>query len=168
AFAQDEVVESTAASVPERNLDVAIGIDEIIKFDYSFNTKVQIGNESLLNLVLSPSKQEITFKGVKAGKTSVTIRDQAGDIRDRFIVTITSDGNSNIVSQLRDLIGDVEGLEIGIKGGRVFVGGEIVVPSDIGRVSTVLAGYPDVLLLLELSDQTQRVIARKMQEELAK
>lgn len=167
-FAQDEVVESTAASVPERNLDVAIGIDEIIKFDYSFNTKVQIGNESLLNLVLSPSKQEITFKGVKAGKTSVTIRDQAGDIRDRFIVTITSDGNSNIVSQLRDLIGDVEGLEIGIKGGRVFVGGEIVVPSDIGRVSTVLAGYPDVLLLLELSDQTQRVIARKMQEELAK
>lgn len=166
--AQTEGETAETSSVVERNLDVAIGIDEIIKLDYKFNTKVQIGNESLLNLVLSPSKQEITFKGVKAGKTSVTVRDQSGEIKDRFIVTITSDGNSNIVAQLRDLIGDVEGIEIGIKGGKVYVGGEIVVPSDIGRVSTVLSAYSDVLMLLELSDQTQRVIARKMQEEFAK
>lgn len=169
AFAQDEEeVQSTGIVVNEKNLDVAIGIDEIIKFDYKFNTKIQIGNEKLLNLIISPAKQEITFKGREQGKTSVTVRDQGGEIRDKFIVNITSDGNSNIVKELRDLIGDIEGIEIGIKGNKVYVGGEIVVPSDIGRLSTVLEKYPDTLVLVELSDQTQRVIARKIQDELSR
>ena len=91
---------------------MAIGIDENIKLDYKYNPKVQIGNESLIQLVLTPSKQEIVFRGIKAGKTSVTIRDSFGDIRDKFIVTVTSDGNSNTVRELRELIGNIEGLEV--------------------------------------------------------
>lgn len=82
---------------------------------------------------------------------------------------VTASGKSNIVSELRELIGDVEGLDITIKGGKVLVSGEIVVPDDIGRVSKVLANYQnDVLTLIELSPQTQRIIARKMADELAR
>lgn len=154
--------------VKERNLDIAIGIDEVIKFDYKFNTKVQIGNQKLLSLIIAPSKQEITFRGVTAGKTSVTIRDAAGDIRDKFIVNVSSDGKSQVVSELRELIGDIEGIDIVIKGGKVVVEGKIIVPGDIGRIATVLGGYPDVMRLIELSPQTQRVIARKMQDEINK
>lgn len=150
----------------ERNLDVAIGIDEIVKLEYKFNTKVQIGNEEILSLILAPSKREITFRGGKAGKTSVTIRDAAGDIRDKFIVNVSSDGKSQVVSELRELIGDVEGIDIVIKGGKVVVEGKIIVPGDIGRIAAVLGNYQDVLRLIELSPQTQRVIARKMQEEI--
>ena len=156
SFAQD--------SLKEKPLNVAIGIDEIVKFDYKYNVKVQIGNPSLIKLILAPSKQEITFRGLKAGKTSVTIRDAVGDIRDKYIVSITSDGNSNTVRELRELIGDVEGVEIKIKGGKVIVDGNIVVPNDIGRVMTVLSKYPDVLILLEYADQTKIIVARKMQE----
>ena len=155
-------------AIKERSLNIAIGIDEQVKFDYKYNRKVQIGNESLLKLVLAPSKQEITFRGVKAGKTSVTIRDAMGDIRDKFIVNITSDGNSNTVRELRELIGDIEGVNVGIKGGKVVVDGYIVVPNDIGRVMAVLGKYPDVLVLLEYADQTKVIVARKMQEMINK
>jgi len=156
------------SNVPTRDLEVAMGIDVIEKLDFDYSTKITIGNESLLKLVLIPTKREIVFKGLKPGRTSVTIRDNLGDVRLQYTVVITATGKSNIVSELRELIGDVEGLEIGIRGGKVFVGGEIVVPDDIGRVSQVLASYPDVLTLIELSPQTQRVIARKMTDELAK
>jgi pilus assembly protein CpaC len=152
------------AQLKETPLNIAIGIDEIVKFDYKYNPKVQVGNSSLIKLKLAPSKQEIIFRGVKPGKTSVTIRDAVGDPRDKFIVTITSDGNSSIVSELRELIGDIEGVEIKIRGGKVIVDGHIVVPNDIGRVMTVLARYPDVLILLEYADQTKVIVARKMQE----
>lgn len=154
------------APVEETPLEVAIGIDELVTFDYKFNTKILIGDESKLKLILSPAKQEITFRGVKPGKTSVTIRDSAGDIRDKYIVTVTSDGKSNIVRELRDLLGDIEGIEVGIKGGKVVLEGAIVVPGDIGRIATVLAAYPEVMPLVEMSNQTQRIIARKMQEEI--
>lgn len=154
--------------VLEKEIEVAVGIDEIQKTDFDYNPKVSIGNESLLQIILAPQKREITFKGIKPGRTSVTIRDNVGDVRLRYIVVVTASGKSNTVAELRELIGDVEGLDIGIKGGKVYVGGEIVVPSDITRVNTVLEGYPEVLRIVELSPQTQRVIARKMMDELSR
>jgi pilus assembly protein CpaC len=169
-FAQDPAATSSSSAVPVENkdLEVAMGIDAIEKLSFDFSTKISIGNESLLRIVQVPSKGELIFKGLKPGKTSVTVRDTTGDIRLNYTVLVTATGKSNTVSELRELIGDVEGLEIGIKGGKVFVGGEIVVPDDIGRVSQVLSNYTDVLTLIELSPQTQRVIARKMTDELAK
>lgn len=154
--------------VKETPLEVAIGIDELVKLDYKFNTKVLIGDDSKLKLILSPSKQEITFRGIKPGKTSVTIRDGAGEIRDKYIVNVTSDGKSNVVRELRELLGDIEGLEIGIKGDKVVLEGQIVVPGDIGRIATVISTYEGILPLIEMSPQTQRILARKMQEEINK
>ena len=165
ALAQDS---STSTATQNKDLEVAMGIDVIEKLDFDFSTKIIIGNESLLKIIAVPSKRELIFKGLKPGRTSATIRDTVGDVRLVYTVVITATGKSNTVSELRELIGDVEGLEIGIKGGKVFVGGEIVVPDDIGRVSQVLANYNDVLTLIELSPQTQRVIARRMTDELAK
>ncbi len=172
AIAQDTTAAtsatSTASPVVEKDLEVALGIATIEKLDFDYNTKISIANEQLLKLKMYPQKREIEFNGLKPGKTTVIIRDNVGDVRFRYTVLVTATGKSNEVSELRELIGDVEGLEIGIKGGKVFVGGEIVVPEDIGRVSKVLASYPGVLTLIELSPQTQRVIGRKMTEELAK
>lgn len=168
-FAQDPAAAPAASGpVPNKDLEVAMGIDVVEKLEFDYSTKMTIGNDQLLRLVLVPQKREIIFKGLKPGRTTVLIRDNLGDIRLQYTVVVTATGKSNTVSELRELIGDVEGLEIGIKGGKVFVGGEIVVPDDIGRVSQVLASYPDVLTLIELSPQTQRVIARKMSDELAK
>lgn len=164
-FTQDS---TPSTSAPNKDIEVAMGIDVIEKLDFDYSPKVTIGNESILKLVLIPTKKEIIFKGLKPGRTNVTVRDSVGDVKLIYTVVITATGKSNTVSELRELIGDVEGLEIGIKGGKVYVGGEIVVPDDIGRVSQVLASYPDVLTLIELSPQTQRVIARKMTEELAR
>src|SRR5690606_28306024 len=99
-------------------------------------------------------KQEIIFKGLKSGQTSVIVRDTIGDIRARFKVKITMSNQSQTVSELREFLGDVEGLNIGIKGGKVFVGGEIVVPTDLGRIFTVMESYSDVIKLYDLSPQT--------------
>ena len=152
----------------KQEIEVAIGIDVLKRLDYKYSPKIQIGNQSIIKLILTPAKQEIVFRGVKQGKTSVTVRDTTGEVKDVFIVTVTSDGSSNTVRELRELIGEVEGIEVGIKGGKVVVEGEIVVPGVIGKINTVLAGYPDVLKLIELSSQAQRYIARKMQEEINK
>lgn len=157
--------EAKDSQVKEVDLNIAIGIDEVIKYDYQFNSKVKLGNSEVLNLVISPRKREITFKGVKAGKTSVMVYDAGGEnVKNKYIVNVTSDGNSNIVRELRELLGDIEGIEIGIKGGKVIVGGEIIVPDKIGRITAILAKYPDVLLLIEYSKQTQTIVAREMQD----
>ena len=152
--------------VEEKELSLVVGIDKVITTDFPYSTKVQIGSESNLQLTLVPAKQEITFRGIKPGKTSVIIRDEKGVIRLKYIVDITATENSRTIGELRELIGDIEGIEIGLKGGKIYVGGEIVIPTDIGRLSAVLASYKNVLILYELSPQTRQLIAKRMEGEI--
>ncbi len=164
------VLGQSTADVKEKPIDIILGIDRVIKLDFTPNTQIQIGNESLLQRTVIPQKREITLTGQKPGKTSVIIRDNVGDIRAKYLVSITSNDQSKLVKELRDFIGDVEGLEIGVKGETVFVGGNIIVPNDIGKVVKVLGQekFNSVLFLVELSPQTERLVARKMQDEIQK
>ena len=163
SFAQD------IAEDQSKQVNVVLGIDYVQKLDFDPSTKVQVGNDTILNYQIIPQKKEITFKGLKPGDTSVIIRNTVGDIKARYLVRVTASSQSKTIQELKDFIGDVEGLEIGVKGeSTVFVGGKIVVPSDIGRVVIILEKYPEVVSLVELSPLTQRSIAKKMQEEIQK
>lgn len=152
--------------VPEKEIDVILGIDRTEKLDFTPDTTVQIGNATILTHELIPQQREITFKGLKAGKTSVTLRDSVGDRRIVFLVNIVENDQSRVIQELKEFLANIEGLEIGIKGDSVYVGGNIVVPDEIGKVVVVLDRYPDVIRLVELSPVTQTIIARRMQEEI--
>jgi pilus assembly protein CpaC len=140
----------------------------VIQLEFNFSGQMSLGDTSLLRIEPDLRKKRITFIGIKPGTTSVTVRDAVGDEKLRYLVTVTSDDLSKTVGELRDLIGDVEGIEIGIRGGKVFVGGQIVVPNDIKRVAAVLESFSgtSILRLIEMSPQTQLLIAKEMQEEL--
>ncbi|RLA65258.1 MAG: hypothetical protein DRQ88_02955 [Epsilonproteobacteria bacterium] len=156
--------------VEEQQIDMVLGIDKIVKLDFVAHTKLQVGNQSLVGYTLIPQKKEITFKGLKPGRTSVTVRNTVGDIKARYLLNIIASDLSNLVLELKEFLAQIEGLEIGIKGDSVFLGGQIVVPADYGLINLVLKKYSDkgILDMVELSPQTQRMVAQKMQEEIHK
>ncbi len=164
-------VTNTLAQDEEANLkrvELVVFIPKVLKFDFVPNTIIKIGNEGLVEAQVAPSKKEIVLNPLKPGETSLIVRDANGDVRSQFLLAITSSDQARVVGQLKELLGDVEGLEIGLKGDLVYVGGQIVVPADIGKVVVILNKYPDVLRLVELAPQTQLIIAKKMQEEIQK
>ncbi|MBY0415771.1 MAG: pilus assembly protein N-terminal domain-containing protein [Bdellovibrionales bacterium] len=161
-FSQDDVNDNL------KEIELVANIEKVITLDFVPSSVIKIANENLVAYQLAPQKKQILLTGIKAGDTTLTVRDLAGDIRVRYLLKVIATDQSKIVAQLKELIGDVEGLEIGIKGDSVYVGGQIVVPADIGKVVVVLAKYPDVLRLVELSPQTQLIIAKKMQDEIQK
>ena len=163
-FAQDDLDPNESL----KEVEVIAGLEKIITLDFVPNSIIKIANENLVSYQLVPQKKQILLTGIKSGDTTLTVRDLAGDIKARFLLKVTASDQSKTVIQLKELLGDVEGLEIGIKGDSVYVGGQIVVPSDIGKVVVILEKYPDVLRLVELSPQTQLVIAKRMQDEMKK
>jgi pilus assembly protein CpaC len=161
-----EVKEDVSSEEGAEEMEVVVGIDKFIKLDFVPYTDVHIGNRAILDYKISPQRREVVLNGQKPGKTSVIIRDTTGDVRKKITVNISSTDQSKIVSELRDFLGDIEGLEIGIKGGKVYIGGEIVVPNSVGIINTVLSKYPDVIQIYELSPHTQGIIGQKMQAEI--
>ncbi|MBF0311839.1 MAG: hypothetical protein HQK50_04305 [Oligoflexia bacterium] len=175
SMAQDTAGTSPATNSDEaeedivkKDLNITVGIDKLYKLDFVPHERhaVSIGNTTLLDYQIAPLKREVIFKGLRAGDTSVIIRNSAGDVKEEINVKIVSSNQSQVVSDLKEYLDDVEGLEIGVKGGKVYVGGEIVVPNDVGRVEAVLEGYKDILRLYELSPHTERTIVEKMQTEM--
>jgi pilus assembly protein CpaC len=154
----------------EEEVEVVIGISKILQLDF-IPGNIQVSSDQILRYTLVPAKRELILTGLKPGKTDIIVRDQAtGDIKKRYLVNVTENQKSKILQELREFVGDVEGLEIGLINDQVFIGGQIVVPGDIGRVVTILETdkFREVMMLVELSPQTQLIIARKMQEEIQK
>ncbi|NOT79539.1 MAG: hypothetical protein HOP07_11150 [Bacteriovoracaceae bacterium] len=163
-FSQEE----TDPNETLKEIEVIDGLEKIITLDFVPNSIFTLANENFVKVILVPQKRQVTLTGLRAGETSLTLRDAAGDIKARYLIKVNATDQSKVVKQIKELLGDIEGLEIGIKGDLVYVGGQIVVPSDIGRVVVILDKYPDVLRLVELSPQTQIVVGRKIQDEIQK
>lgn len=165
AHAQEPAPADASATGSETQ-DIEVGLDKTIQLDFDFDTRVVVADSSLVKVITNLAKKEITLRGQKAGRTSVTIYDTSGERRKNWVVNVSATGPSKVVSDLNEFLADVEGLDIRVKAGKVVIQGEIIVPSDIGKLSIILSSYPDVINLINLSPQTQRIIARKMQKEI--
>ena len=153
----------------KKNIDLIIGISYTEQLDFVPSTQVLVGVPALVTFIVIPEKKRIVFNGMKPGQNSVEIMDVGGNSKVKILFNVTATDQSKLLQKLNDYLGDIEGIKIGIKGGKVFVGGQIVVPSDIGKIVVVLAEFDDgVVRLVELSPHTQQVIAKKIEDEIHK
>jgi len=156
-----------------KKIDLFLGINKEVQLDFAADPRngITVANETVVGYQYIQNKKEIVLIPKKAGNSSITVRNLVGDIRARYQVNVTANDQSKIVQELKELLGDIEGLEIGIMGGSVYIGGKIVVPSSIGRITLVLREkFSDskILNFVELSPQSQLLVAKKMQDEIQK
>jgi pilus assembly protein CpaC len=152
--------------VLEIDEEIPVGTAKRFKLKYIYHRDVEAGDDSIIDVKLEPHKKRFQITGLRKGKTYIIFSDAVGRRKTQYNFIITADDKSKKAAEIRELLGDVEGLEISVKGGRIIIGGKIVVPSDVGRIEAVLGDNAEVLRLYELSPLTQMMIAKKMQEEI--
>lgn len=161
-FIQSSLCQAQEVLEPEK-IEAVIGIERIIQLDEHFNTNVTTNNKNLLHVSVLPSKKQLILNGLREGTLTVRVYKTNGeDLLKVYTVKVTKNQKSQEVVNLKELIGDIEGINIGIKGEQVVVDGYIVRPDDVGRLFAVLEGYPQVLKLFDLSPLAQLEIAKHM------
>jgi pilus assembly protein CpaC len=157
-----------------RRLLLTTGEDKTVDLDFDANTRaegISVGNPLLVatTLVKVGDKRQIVFKPLKAGETNVIVRDADGNIRLIFMVRITGSNLLRIAGEIRDLLRDVEGIDIRIVGPKIILEGEVLVPADYGRIALVVAdaaysGF--VMNLTTLSPLGMQVLAKKIESDI--
>lgn len=147
--------------------DKAVDVD----FDLASANAVTVGNPKVVitTLVKIGDKRQLVFKPLSKGETNVTIRDQNGDIKLIFQVRVTDSNLLRVAGEVRDLLRDIEGLDIRVVGSKVVVDGELITPNDYGRLLTVLsdpAYGATVLNLAQLSPKALSLIAKRIQQDI--
>jgi pilus assembly protein CpaC len=158
----------------KRRLLLTTGEDKAVDLDFEANAGangITIGNPQLVatTLVKAGDRRQIVFKPLKAGETTVTVRDLDGTIQLIFRVRVTGSNLLTIKGQLRDLLRDIEGIDERIVGTKIVVEGEVLVPQDYGKLVTIIqdSSYANVIInLTTLSPLAMQFLAKRIQEDI--
>jgi pilus assembly protein CpaC len=166
--------DETEAMADRRSLLLTTGEDKAVDLKFDVNggaNGIAIGNPTVVTttLVKIGDKRQVIFKPLKAGETTVTVRDNDGTLRLVFAVRVTGSNLLRVAGEVRNLLRDIEGIEIRIVGPKVVIDGEVLVPADYGRLFAVASdkAYAEFLLnLASLSPLALQVLAKRIQEDI--
>ncbi|MCM2322412.1 MAG: BON domain-containing protein [Oligoflexia bacterium] len=164
--------DESEGTADKRKLLLSTGEDKAVDVDFDLNADaIVIGNMQVVatTVVKIGERRQLVFKPLKSGDTTVTVRDQAGDIRLIFTVRVTGSNLLRAAGEMRNLLRDIEGIDVRVVGQRVVVEGEVLVPVDYERLLTVVQdkAYGDLVLnLTTLSPMAMQVLARRIQEDI--
>lgn len=170
-FTSDE----SEVKADRRDVLLTTGEDKVVDLDFDIldrNRDVSIGNRKIVEVVpvgIGDQRRQIIFKPLTPGTTNVTVRDAEGTIKLVFHVRVSGSNLLKKAAELRDLLKDIDGINIRILGNKIVIDGEVLVPNDYGRIFSVVsdAAYGEnVLSLVTLSGIALQLLSKKIQQDI--
>ena len=112
--------------------------------------RVSVGNPAIIDAKPALDGQSVLVTGIAEGNSELRIeRLQGAELVTNVVVR--SDLNQ-MMDQVKELLSDVEGLEIKIMGNKILLKGKILTRSDNEKVNKVLTAYSGVILNMSAFD----------------
>lgn len=161
----------------KRTLLLSAGEDKAVDLDFPVNPAqangITIANPTVVGttLVKMNDKYQMVFRPLKTGDTTVTVRDEEGTLKVIFHLKVSGSNLLTAASELRNLFRDIEGIDVRIVGKKIIVDGEVLVPSDYGRIIAVVSqkGSPYeglVMNLSQLSPLSLQALSKRIETDI--
>lgn len=150
-----------------KRLDVVVGSQKVITVPYDFGD-ISIGNSSTANITPMRGRREILVFGTRPGINSIIIFDTRGNRRDEYEIQVLSENLERTMKNIRNLLGDIEGLKYRIIGDKIVIEGEVFLEDEIRRVTAVAEKNPNIIQNVTLSPVTLRVLANTIEKEIGR
>jgi pilus assembly protein CpaC len=161
-----------------RELTLATGVERVLEFPFDIGP-ISVGSSdnlfSFQRISEGDRVRKLRLVPLKAGYTSMTISDGNSVPRITYMVRVTREDLGEVISQLQDLLGDIEGLKIRAVGGTIVLDGEILLPKDMVRIIRVLDAIKDrdpnkkevpIKNLATISKVTMNILAERIEREI--
>ncbi|MBI1859296.1 MAG: pilus assembly protein N-terminal domain-containing protein [Deltaproteobacteria bacterium] len=173
----EDEIEVKTPSVKQKNLTLALGISRTLELTFDIGN-IELTDPNLFKYKRVPEagkERKLLFTPQNAGVTDMTIRDTTGKARVNYTVRVTREDVGQTISQLEELMGDVEGIKFRSVAGTVIIDGEILLPKDMARIMRVLDAIKDrdpkkkeipIKNLATISKTTMNIIAERIEREI--
>jgi len=115
--------------------------------------KITISDPQIIDVKLSDDGQSVNITGLTEGRSELRIARTSGD--DFMTNAVVRADLSQAASEIKDLLSDVEGLEIKSVGNKIVLKGNILTRSDYDKVTKVVTAYPNIILNLSTFDRSE-------------
>ncbi len=123
--------------------------------------RVAIGDPEVADVKQVGGGNELLITGVGEGRTSLLVWQQ-GERRLSYVVVVRKQDPREVVSEVRALLGDREGVHVRVVGDRVYLDGETLTTEDHERVQQVVSIYPQVRSFVRPSLNARRLAAESL------
>ncbi|HEY4730803.1 MAG TPA: pilus assembly protein N-terminal domain-containing protein, partial [Myxococcales bacterium] len=120
---------------------ISLGVGQQKVIQLGNVARVAIGEPEIADVKQVGGGGELLITGVGEGRTSLLVW-RSNDTRLSYVVVVRRQDPKELVSEVRTLLGDREGIQVRVVGDRVFLDGETVTIGDYERVLQILQLYP--------------------------
>jgi pilus assembly protein CpaC len=153
---------------------VVMGITKELFFEFNVGDVRMPTNTSLVVPEIKRKAQNteqkkdmIILVGKQEGFTDLWVYDDKKVLKIIYHIQVTKNDLKRIFRDVRNKLRDIEGVVIKIRDDKVFIGGELLLPTDIVKIIQVISTYPPVFILsYKVSPAVWGLIAEKMQKEI--
>lgn len=122
------------------------------------------------DLIYDNDRKVLRFKPKKEGSFTLRFinKKRPNLIMKQIKVTVQKNNLDKLAKEIKELLREIEGIEIKILNNKVVVDGYILLAKDMNRIAMVLSQYPEdqVASLVRLSPLTKRKIAERIEAEI--
>lgn len=161
----------------DKALTLAMGVSRTMEFPFEIGP-IYVTDSTLFDYrrVKDGEKdRKLLLIPKNSGTTDMTIHDAGGTPRITYMVRVTREDVGQVIGQLEELLGDIEGLKVKTVGGNIMLDGEIVLPKDMLRINRVVDAMKDrdpkkkeipIRNLATISKMTMNIIAERIEREI--
>src|SRR5437879_1854507 len=140
---------------------IHLGVGQRSTLTVPYVQRVAIGDPDIADVKQVGGGDELLAAGVGEGRTSLLVW-QRSDRRVSYAVVVRKQDPRELVSEVRALLGDREGIRVRVVGDRVYLDGETLTGGDQERVEQVVSLYPQVRSFVRASASAKRLAADSM------
>lgn len=115
----------------------------------------------------NPETKTLRFTPKNVGVGTVVVTDRAGKVVYEFTVDVRKTDLEKVVREIKSLLNTIDGIAVRILNNKVVVDGQILLPSDMKRIHSVVKQYGGMATsLVTLSPAAQNKIAQFIEKKI--
>lgn len=123
--------------------------------------------KKVTKLSLSKESKTLRFEPTSEGIGTLTILDGRGRVVIEYVITVKKSRLENVAREIKNLLGEIEGISIKVINNKVVVDGEILLPRDMNRIMSVVSQYGEqASAIVTLSPIAQKKIAELIEKDI--
>ena len=155
------------AAAQSEGSTISLGVGQQKVIQLSNVARVAIGEPDIADVKQLGGGNELLITGVGEGRTSLLVW-RTNDTRLSYLVVVRKQDPREVVSEVRALLGDREGVQIRVVGDRVYLDGETITTDDYDRVQQITQLYPSVKSFVRPSGNAKKLAAEALNKAYLK
>lgn len=122
--------------------------------------RVAIGDPAVAELRTIGNSQLLLI-GQAEGKTTLLVWKTSGQ-RLSYLVTVRKQDPNEVISEIKKLLGEIEGVNVRMVGDRIYLDGQAYTQADADRIDQVVGLYANVKSFVKIAPNAKKLVAQNL------